>query len=217
MRGMVITSVMCVWLSPVIAVAEAQRAVEEPVLLEFVRDYAATAGLRELKTAKLKPGASEIRIWTGFGVIAPDHAVIIIAPDHAVIISVVPGQPVEGRALNRFSYDPDDSEDMRELLSECTSAPQYREDMVICDAKLARPVDWEALYKRIDRLGITVLPDESSLPPTKHRVHDGAAILVEIAAPHGYRAYSYSNPMFRSEPEAQAALGIMCAVNNVFN
>ena len=135
MRGMVITSVMCVWLSPVIAVAEAQRAVEEPVLLEFVRDYAATAGLSELKTAKLKPGASEIRIWTGFGVISPDHA---------LVISVVPGQPVKGRALNRFSYDPDDSEDMRELLSECASAPQYREDMVICDAKLARPVDWEA-------------------------------------------------------------------------
>lgn len=208
MRGTMVTCVMCLWLSPAIAVAEAQQDGKEPVLLEFVRDYAATAGLRELKTATLQSGASEIRIWTGFGVIAPHHA---------VILTMAAGQPAQGRALNRFRHDPDDGEYMRELLSECASAPQYRQDMVTCDAKLARPVDWPALYKQVERLGITALPDESSLPPTEYQVHDGAAIVVEIAAPGGYRAYSYSNPMFRSEPEAEAALEIMRTVNNVFN
>jgi hypothetical protein len=208
MREMLAACVMCLWLSPSIAVAEAQRDAREHVLLEFARDYAAAAGLKELKTATRQSHVSEIRIWTGFG---------LISPHHAVILKVIPGQPVKGRALNRFRYDPDDSEYMRELLSECANAPQYWQDMVTCDAKLANPVDWQALYERVELLGIASLPDESSLPPTEHRVHDGAAVVVEIATPSGYRAYEYSNPMFRSEPEAKAALEIMRAVNDVFN
>ena len=181
---------------------------EAPKLLEFVHDYAVAAGLADLKTKRLASGAAEVRVWTGFGVISPEHS---------VILTIVPGKPVQGRALNRFHYDPDDSEYMRGLLSECASKPQYRLDIATCDAKLTRPVDWRALYEQLEHLGIAVLPDESSLPPTKHRIHDGASVVVEIATSRGYRVYEYSNPMFRSEPEAKAALEIMRAVNNVFN
>ncbi|MCR6624976.1 MAG: hypothetical protein NVV67_01550 [Pseudoxanthomonas sp.] len=192
---------------PTTILAGPQEGGSESVLVEFAQEYAAVAGLSDLRTATVPAGTREIRIWTGFG---------LITPHHSIAITVRPAQPVEGRALNRFRYDPDDVEYMRELLDECASDPRYQQDIVICDAKLPRPVDWQSLYRKIEQLGIATLPDESLLPPANHRIHDGAAVLVEIATADGYRAYDYSNPMFRSEPEAQAALEIMRTVNGIF-
>lgn len=206
MRGIIAAGAVAVSVLPT-TLAEPRDGVSESVLLESAQEYAAVAGLSDLRTATIPVGTREIRIWTGFG---------LITPHHSIAITVRPAQPVEGRALNRFQYDPDDAEYMRELLDECASDPRHQQDIVICDAKLPRPVDWQSLYRKIERLGIATLPDESLLPPTNHRIHDGAAVLVEIATADGYRAYDYSNPMFRSEPEAQAALEIMRTVNGIF-
>ncbi|KRA40061.1 hypothetical protein [Pseudoxanthomonas sp. Root630] len=185
----------------------AQALPEEPALLHFVRDYATAAGLPDLRRVRPAPGATEIRVWTGFGVIAPDHS---------IVLKVSSGQPVEGRALNRFRYDAEDADFMRTLLNECHADPWRLHDRGICDARLARPADWAAVLRELERLGIATLPDESVLPAANHRVKDGASLVVEVATSEGYRAYAYSNPAFRNEPEARAAADIMRTANEVF-
>ncbi len=132
-----------------------------------------------------------------------------------MILTISPDKAVQGRAFNRFRHDPDDNESER-VMKECKSGLQRLRDVAICDAKLTRKVNWAAVYKNVERLGITTLPDESALPQPEYAVLDGASIVVEIATSEGYRAYSYSNPIFRNEPEAKAAAEIMRIVGEVF-
>ena len=207
MRCLLTAWILGISLSPMVAAATTPGSLDEPVLLQFVRDYANTAGLSDLAHVRPPPGTTEIRIWTGFGVIAPESS---------IVLTMAPGHSVRGRALYRFRYDENDAESMRALSDGCASDPRRQHDVAICDARLARSTDWAAIWAALEQLGIATLPDESVLPPTRHRVKDGASIVIEIATSEGYRAYAYSNPALRSEPEARAAVDIMRTVNDVF-
>lgn len=85
-----------------------------------------------------------------------------------------------------------------------------------CFAEFERRPNWKRLHAKLERLGLYRLPDESELPPLGFNVNDGIAMVVELRDGASYRAYAYSNPIFRSEPEAQSAYEIMKAVVSVY-
>lgn len=207
LRMMVILSLLAATLG-VAHASRPTRPAEDPYLLRFVRDVAAMAGLQPLRTAALPPGASEIRIWTGFGVASPEYLVVLKQ------------QPDGNRTGSALSYltAPQKDEDAtfhRQWRTACAST-SGRNDIVICEPRSAREIDWSAIAGAMDRLGIRSLPDESQLPKREDRIKDGTSILVEIKEAGAYRAYQYSNPGRRSEPEARAAAEIMQMVDSVF-
>ncbi|MBD9470116.1 hypothetical protein [Pseudoxanthomonas sp. PXM01] len=177
---------------------------KQPFLLRFTREPATVAGLSRLEDAELAPGATEIRVWIGFG---------LRIDQQVLILSTSPGGHVKGSALIHFDDD-DDDEYVAALLRQC-DAPRRDMGMVVCDAPLSTPTDWGAIHARLRQLGIETLPDESAMP-TESLVTDGTSMVVEVANAEGYRAYAWSNPDQRSEPQAQVAAEIMQVVENVF-
>ena len=68
---------------------------------------------------------------------------------------------------------------------------------------------WNALWKRVEALGILTLPDSSTLPPSKVISHDGIAYVVEINDGKRYRTYCYANTEYETWPEAQKIIEIV--------
>jgi hypothetical protein len=186
------------------AASDPDTAAKEPFLLRYTREPTVVAGLSQLKDAKLAPGITEMRIWIGFG---------LRADEQVLILSTSPGQPAKGRALIYFNDD--DSDYVTALLRQC-EAPRRGMGLVVCDAPLPRPADWDAIHTRLRQLGAETLPDESAMP-TESLVLDGTSMVVEVANSDHYRAYAWSNPDQRSEPQAQVAAEIMQVVENVFD
>lgn len=176
---------------------------KQPFLLRFTREPAAVAGLSRLEDAKLAPGATEIRVWTGFG---------LKIDQQVLILSTSPGGSVKGNALIHF--EDDDGDYVAALLRQC-AAPRRGMGLVVCDAPLSQPGDWDVIHARLQQLGIETLPDESAMP-TESLVADGTSMVVEVANAEGYRAYAWSNPDQRSEPQARVAAEIMHVVDSVF-
>lgn len=180
---------------------------EQPYLLQFVDDVADAAGLQSLPEVPMLPGASEVRIWTGFGVASPEHL---------VILKIHADGTRTGRALSyvRIPEDDDDTTFQR-WRKECVST-STRKGIVICDPRAAHQMDWSIVVEEAHRLGVASLRDESQLPGTRSRIKDGMSMVVEVREADAYRAYAYANPHLRSEPQAQAAADIMRLVGRAF-
>jgi len=180
---------------------------EHPYLLQFVHDVADVAGLQPLPEVHVPPGASEVRIWTGFGVVSPEHLLILkIRADGTRSGRALSYERVSGGGGNPIIPQQQD---------ECVST-SVRQGIVICDPRAVRQVDWDAVIDATRRLGVASLPDESQLPATRSRIKDGVSMLVEVKEAGQYRAYAYSNPNRRGEPQAQAAAEIIRVVHRVF-
>lgn len=207
LRGMVILTLLASATGFAHATDPKQSA-EDPYLLQFVHDVAKTAGLQPLRTAILPTGASEIRIWTGFGVASPEHL---------VVLRQQPGGDRTGSALS-YQAVPKAGEDTtyhRRWLMTCASSSE-QEGIAICEPRSVREIDWTAIGEAMEQLGIRSLPDESRLPKRDDRIKDGTSILIEIKEADTYRAYHYSNPGLRSDPHARAAAEIMQVAHQVF-
>ncbi len=183
----------------------------EPFLLQFTNDVAAAANLGQLSRAPLANGL-EIRVWVGFGVVTPEH-MLRLRVDGAGRIS--------GQLWVYFPSDLTYIEDIherhrvrREWTHDCSNLKHGKKHDV-CIALFKKVPDWASTYHTLTSLGIATLPDESDLPKQKSTVLDGVAMVVEIRSEHEYRAYAYSNPIFREGPEAKAAVSILDTVGEI--
>ncbi len=187
--------------------------VEERSLPESAQHAAQTAGIGSLKDSDLPEHSSEIRIWIGFGVAIPNHMLRFRVDSKGV---------VSGEVLVHFpsdlSYMPpaDIAEFRRDVMRNCTNLRKGKESDV-CTATFKRPPNWKFVLKKLVSLGIRTLPDDSQLPKPEMDFTDGIAMAAEVRDGSSYRIYWYSNPQFRSEPEAIAATKIMDIVIAVFH
>lgn len=151
-----------------------------------------------------------MRIWVGFGVMRVEDMLRLQIDENDV---------VNGSLLVHFRVSnmaPEDAEEIRsEILKGCRDWKQGVEKET-CFAEFERPPNWKRLHAKLERLGIYRLPDESELPRLDFTINDGIAMVVELRDGDAYRAYAYSNPIFRSEPEAKAAYEIMKALSSVY-
>jgi hypothetical protein len=183
---------------------------DRPFLLAFTHDVASTAGIGSLENSLVPEGSSEIRVWIGFGVVVPDHLLRLVIDRDG---------EVEGNVFRHFPSDTSymqeyEAEFHRELMTGCTDLRRGKESAV-CTATFRDQPDWLALYGNLVDLDILTLPDESELPKPQHRVKDGIAMVVEIRSGSDYRAYGYSNPSVRTEPQAQSASHIIRMINSL--
>lgn len=74
---------------------------------------------------------------------------------------------------------------------------------------------WDALWARIEREGLLVLPDSATLKPGP-KVADGICYVVEINRKGTYRAYHYCNPSDQYWPEGHRFLRIARALDTRF-
>lgn len=181
---------------------------EAPFLLRFTSGPAQASGLGLLKDRDLVTGEREVRVWIGFG---------LMLPEHMLRFRVSSSGDISGES---FVYYPEDlsyldprdaSAFRRKVKSRCTNFKTGAE-VVICTATYKKAPDWHAIYKQLVGLGLLELPDQSTLPRPS-TVLDGVAMVVEIKSGASYRAYEYSNPRFRTEPEAMNASQIMDVVS----
>lgn len=190
----------------------ANEEVRLPFLLQFTDDVATTAGIGVLKDTPLPEGHREIRVWLGFG---------IIVPEQMLRLQVTGSNRVSGQVLVHYPSDLSYMENdeatafRKDVLSTCKNIRKGTEHDV-CTSTFAQQPDWLRAYRKLLMLGIDKLPDESRLPTPDFVVTDGVAMVVEIRDGASYRAYEYSNPAFRKEPEAKAAVKIMHEVSDVF-
>ena len=189
----------------------AETPTEPPFLLQFTHRATEAARIGELSKANLKADEREVRIWFGFG---------IMRIDRMLRLRISSSGTVHGEVLVHYSNDLSDmtqsdaSEFHQDVRSSCTNFREGSEANV-CTALYRREPNWRSIYKKLVALGIFDLPDESTLPKPEYEINDGAAIVVEVRHGSNYRAYEYSNPVFRNQPEAVAASKIMEVVANV--
>jgi hypothetical protein len=183
---------------------------DSPRLPTVASDVARTAGIGQLESTLLPDGASELRVWVGFGVVSPEHLLRLVVRRDGVIT---------GESIVYFPTDISYMEDYeaefrRELLAGCTNLRQGKK-VSVCTSTFTDSPDWQTLYGDLVDLGILSLPDESELPDPEFQVMDGIAMVVEVRNGSDYRAYRYSNPSFRNEPQAQRASQIIHTVVNL--
>lgn len=70
---------------------------------------------------------------------------------------------------------------------------------------------WEALWKKIEALGVLSLPDSSTLPK-EALAFDGTSYVVEFNDGEIYRTYQYGNPHVQTWPEAKTIIEIVKTV-----
>ena len=185
---------------------------ERPFLLQFTSDTALTAGIGLLNNSPIPDNTTEVRIWIGFGVVVPEEMLRLRTDAQGATLGEVlvhfPSDLTYMKAREAAAF-------RRDVMRRCNRLRKGKETDV-CTATFKHAPDWSALYKELVKLGITTLPDESELPKSDRLVFDGVAIVVEVRQGSVYRAYEYSNPVFRSEPEAKAAAQIISTVSDVF-
>ena len=76
--------------------------------------------------------------------------------------------------------------------------------------------NWTELWKKIDALGILVLPDSSTLQ-NERMVADGVNYVVEINDGEHYRTYMYGNPQEQEWSEAKKIVEIVRLLHDEFN
>lgn len=189
----------------------AEETDNSPFLLQFTHAASAAAGIGKLQDTPLPEGRREIRVWMGFGVLRVDRM---------LRLQLAPSGAVKGSVLVHYKndlsdLDPEDAADFRRSVRLGCRNFKVGTESNSCEATYRRSPIWRSVYRKLSRLGIATLPDESSLPPPELEVTDGSAMVVEIRDGAHYRAYEYSNPWARKGPEAAAAEAIMQAVATV--
>lgn len=72
-----------------------------------------------------------------------------------------------------------------------------------------KPADgWQALWQKIEKLGILTLPDSSTFPSDGRYVSDGVCYVVESSDGRSYRTYMYNNPQEHNWPEGAKMISI---------
>ena len=176
----------------------------EPYLLSFTDDVAGTISSGPLRDTPLPPGADEIRVWVGFGILSPESMIRVwrTSAGHADGEVWLYADRVEEDEYARFAdYD---------------CAEERRDDGVwACRVDVAPRPDWARVRASLIAADIATLHDESKIPESKLRVHDGVAMVAEVRAGGAWRAWSFSNPHLRDDPYGDAAARVMDVANEL--
>ncbi len=176
-------------------------------LVESTDDKAKAAKLIPLRMKSLNSESKEIRVWIGFGTISPEE-LLIISIDNNNLVSgkkILTYRLVEPIDKNEENFK---FEFLESIHSYCKVIHRSN-NFEACSYKKNEYFDWSKIYKKLLSLDIWSLPNESMLPESKILVLDGLSIVVELLDGKIYRNYSYGNPAFRKEVEAQKASNIM--------
>lgn len=180
---------------------------ETDSFVEFTDDKALSANLAPLRKKALIPGTKEIRVWVGFG---------IVSPEDLLVLKIDQDERVTGQRIWVYKVEPENWKDEPEALEEYLDGIYYRcniinkyQNIESCEVKNSEFYDWSKIYSRLLNLDIWTLPDESKLPKPEVIVLDGFSVVVELSDGVNYRAYSYSNPGFRKDEEANKASQMM--------
>ena len=171
----------------------------QPAFAYHIDLVARAAGLEPLRHQTRLKARREIRLWEGFGIVAPDELFRIVQDSGGV------------RGSHLFWWPPNDPESEAtadrdtNLMSNAELFASLRKsygcrrlrrtpDYEMCEATLPRGQSWARILEQLDSLGIGTLPDESQLTPRAGIGLDGFTLVVEIRDRERYRAYSYWSP-----------------------
>ncbi|MEP7043517.1 MAG: hypothetical protein ABI843_10675 [Dokdonella sp.] len=176
---------------------------ELPFLLTFTDQATYSMNLPLLRESVLPEGAKEVRVWTGFGTVAPDFL---------LRFQIEPNGDLTGTMLAHFMRAPEDNaynESVRSVLRAMCTSVQSNEAADSCAATASQEVHWKTIYRKLVREGLWTLPDESELPKPKFTLSDGSSIVVELRDGKSYRTYQYSNPLMLEGVAAEHAYALM--------
>lgn len=175
-------------------------------------DEATALGLVPLRRLALPEGDAEIRIWSGWGIMAADRMVRLSRH----------GDRVDGGAGWHWKVDPHPAwttidATLRYQHSGQCNALKRAGDVEGCDARMARRPPWESLWDSLTRLSVWTLPDQATLPSDGLNFFDGWGMVVEVRSGGYFRSYSYSNPDAHRQPEQKLAAQIARLVDGIWD
>lgn len=189
------------------------------------------ADIPPLRGVGLPDGATELRVWLGFGIAIP-HLFLRLTSQGGV----VRGELV--RWWGSMDHPSDDPRFADFLAEERTLAGSFgcneeqsgsewvemRDGIAVphrawtfaCKADFRdEGPDWSNLLDRLTALGVAVLPDPRTLTPEATPVLDGISVEVEVLSGAAYRTYMYGNPDYQPWPEADSAQAIIDVILQV--
>ena len=175
----------------------------QPVFAYHLDQVARAAGLEPLRGQTRPKAQREIRLWEGFGIVAPEELLRIVQDSGGVhgthLFWWPPNDPESEAAADRDTNLISNAELFAGLKKDYGCRRLRRTpELETCEATLARGQTWAHILKQLDSLGIATLPDESQLKLSRGTGLDGFTLVVEIRDGGHYRAYSYWSPL----PEA---------------
>ena len=178
--------------------------------VQYTYKKAQAVNLERLDKKSILDGSKEIRIWIGFGLVSPEHLLVLNINKYGMI---------SGKKVLIYNRDPDNWKDKEDSLEEFLESLYSYCDVIgtfnyieSCGVLHNEIYDWSKIYEKLNQLNVWTLPDESALPKPEIMILDGLSIIVELREGNSYRAYSYGNPGFRKDNEAVDASNIMLFV-----
>lgn len=146
-----------------------------------IDDLTRHLGLKPLRSAKIKTGDLEVRIWSGFG----------ISGNRGLVIK---------RLRNRWSVfslsDPQGTESINGI----PVGPSIRSE--------PGGTRWAGIWGKMEQAGIAEIRDDSEIPHCSV-VLDGISYVVEIAKADYYRTYMVGNPQIQRSEDGDKFLRVM--------
>lgn len=190
----------------------AARDTTVPQFAHHIDEVAAAADLMPLRSpSAIGDAQREIRLWSGFGVYAPQDLVRIVVRDDQVegmhLLWWHPSAPEDEAEAERESSLVSNRELYENLRHRYGCGPrQVRGDYEYCVATRLRIGTWADFLKRLDSLQVATLPDGWDLK----RGFDGTSLVVEVRNGTRYRTYAYWTPMAGdSAPQSRQAAEIL--------
>lgn len=161
---------------------------EEFEQLEFipaVKERLEGTGFKPLKFDEVSPGSREVRVWVGFDL-----------------------QPLSGVLLRQGNGD-----SKAKYVPPLATAPATYQESLLA---LPPPASgWDALWERLEGLGIYTLPDATEIDAL-NIYPDAKAVVIEIKTPDSYRFYMYNGLDTATAPEAKKVLDILRTLSEEF-
>lgn len=182
--------------------AQGQGKPYDPAQPEFAYHIdlvARAAGLEPLRGMPRLKARREIRLWEGFGIVAPEELLRIVQDSGGVRGSHLfwwsPNDPESEAAADRDTNLISNAELFTSLRKSYGCRRLRRTpDYEMCEATLPRGQSWARVLEQLDSLGVATLPDQSQLTHRGGIGLDGFTLVVEIRDGERYRAYSYWSP-----------------------
>jgi hypothetical protein len=170
---------------------------------QTVSDEVAVAdSLPPLRTVDLPQGVEEIRIWVGFGLLAPYRMLRIVRDADGVGGELVVWWESSQAETPGSSIDPDMGEWLEQNLRCALRARNH--DVDVCRVRLRSEPSWSGLLHQLEKLRVWTLPGRRDRD-VKPGQPLGAAVVVELRNGAQYRVYAYTDADFSASVNGLAA------------
>lgn len=156
-------------------------------------------GIPGARDVVLPPGHREIRLWIESGMFLPERVVIIRQADNTV----------DGQAYYWWPGMAGDDTTYFDFFRPRCGRWYATERAGICEVRTEARPDWAAQLRSLDSLGVSMLPDQRTLPPDGIFTADGFVLYVEVRDHASYRIYRYGNPGSHPDATNQRAARVM--------